>query len=79
MRGNPKVFLCLPRGKTNNISFAVLYCEQVQLIHWNKKLYKNIGEAMGGENGLCIIGLLYQVRLRFVETSVRFKVRSKSA
>ena len=79
MRGNPKVFLCLPRGKTNNISFLALYCEQVQLIHWNKKLYKNIGEAMGGEKGLCIIGLLYQVRLRFVATSVRFKVRSKSA
>ena len=78
MRGNP-VFLCLPPGKTNNISFVALYCEQVQLIHWNKKLYKNIGEAMGGEKGLCIIGLLYQVRLRFVETSVRFKVLSKSA
>lgn len=37
------------------------YPLEVQLIHWNKKLYKNIGEAMGGENGLCIIGLLYQV------------------
>lgn len=37
------------------------YPLEVQLIHWNKSLYKNIGEAMGGENGLCIIGLLYQV------------------
>ncbi|KAL9973620.1 hypothetical protein ACROYT_G020098 [Oculina patagonica] len=37
------------------------YPLEVQLIHWNKCLYKNIGEAMAGENGLCIIGLLFQV------------------
>lgn len=37
------------------------YPFEVQLIHWNKDRYKNIGEAMVGENGLCIIGLLYQV------------------
>lgn len=37
------------------------YPLEVQLIHWNKDLYKNIGEAMVGENGLCIIGLLYQI------------------
>lgn len=37
------------------------YPLEVQLIHWNSDLYKNIGEAITGENGLCIIGLLYQV------------------
>ncbi|KAJ7371417.1 nickel cation binding [Desmophyllum pertusum] len=37
------------------------YPLEVQLIHWNKGLYKHIGEAMAGENGLCIIGLLLQV------------------
>lgn len=35
--------------------------KQVQLIHWNADVYKNIGEAITGENGICIIGLLYQV------------------
>lgn len=37
------------------------YPLEVQLIHWNKDLYKNIGEAMTGENGMCIIALLCQV------------------
>lgn len=37
------------------------YPLEVQLIHWNKDLYKNIGQAMAGENGLCIIGILFQV------------------
>lgn len=37
------------------------YPLEVQLIHWNKDLYKNIGEAMVGKNGLCIIGLFYQI------------------
>lgn len=37
------------------------YPLEVQLIHWNADVYKNIGEAITGENGICIIGLLYQV------------------
>lgn len=35
--------------------------KQVQLIHWNADVYKNIGEAITAENGICIIGLLFQV------------------
>lgn len=37
------------------------YPLEVQLIHWNKDLYKNIGEAIVGENGLCTIAVLYQI------------------
>lgn len=54
------------------IVFYVLHTinllQQVQLIHWNKDLYKNIGEAIVGENGLCTIAVLYQVLMIVIES-----------
>ncbi|XP_031554974.1 carbonic anhydrase 1-like [Actinia tenebrosa] len=34
---------------------------EVQFLHWNKERYENIGQALTGEEGICILAVLYQV------------------
>ncbi|XP_032237463.2 carbonic anhydrase 1 isoform X2 [Nematostella vectensis] len=34
---------------------------EVQLVHWNKTKYRNIGEAITGEQGICILAVFFQV------------------
>nr|ANJ59782.1 alpha carbonic anhydrase 6 [Exaiptasia diaphana] len=37
------------------------YPLEMQFLHWNRELYKNIGQALTGENGLCIVAVFFQV------------------